>query len=608
MLLRSRIALIVAIAFAVLTLGLAGAGVLRERVADARYAAALAQSQDALWRKILEVRLARMEASAQRLSLQPALQDALERADRPALDSLLEPELQKLQAEGVATTVEVLDIDGLLIYAAGGPRRDTSVLDAGTIAQTLRQAGAARVVQQDQNRRFEALVALSFGRPDRVGAIVLASPLQPALDELRATLDAAVFVVNRRGRLVQGSDTALWDALHPEPRVRAEPVSIETTGTRTYTIVTQPMTDLLGRAIAFLVTMKDTTVEASQRSAITHLALGGIALFLVVVLVGLQLYLANAFQPLEGALAVLRALSQGDTSVTLDDTGGGDEIGRMAQAVTALREDVIASQRAERQREKQRRRQSAYLALRQELDIAGRMQQSILPTRFPRGPEFRMHALMRPQRDIGGDFYDVLALKNGQLGLVVADVSGKGIPAALFMAISRTVLRATALSGLSPAETLATANDILSVDNPAEMFVTLFYAIYDPPTGRLLYCNGGHNPPLIRRADGRVDELRGAGGIALGMMDGLPYDEAENHLAPGDTLLIYSDGVTEALNPAQEEFEMARLSGHLGANPETDPEALVRAIVAEVDRFAAGAIQADDITVLALHALPDEVG
>jgi len=248
-------------------------------------------------------------------------------------------------------------------------------------------------------------------------------------------------------------------------------------------------------------------------------------------------------------------------------------------------------------------RESMQLAgLRQELDIAASMQQSILPRHWPDDKAFALWGMMRSAKEVGGDFYDHFPLDDGRIGIVVADVSGKGVPAALFGMVSKTLLRATAARfGGRLGEAIVTVNNILCEDNDACIFVTVFYAVYDPASGSLAFVNAGHPPPLLVHADGSSEFLPMTGGTALGIMDGIPFTQKSVVLKPGETLLMYTDGVTEAMNPKDEEFTPARLPGLFDAQSTQDVRDAVNRIVAAVDVHAAGAPQSDDITCVALY-------
>ena len=240
------------------------------------------------------------------------------------------------------------------------------------------------------------------------------------------------------------------------------------------------------------------------------------------------------------------------------------------------------------------------IALQNELDVASNMQQAILPRQFPKQPTFEVFGNMEAARQVGGDFFDIINLEGGRVGLAIADVSGKGVPAALFMMSSRTLLKGAAIGHREPGDALAEVNNLLEADNDSAMFVTVFYAVYDPGTGTLTYANGGHNPPLVVHRDGSSSVLEPTGGIALGVAAGLPYEQAETHLEPGDIVVLYTDGVTEAMDPDNEEFGLERLQEVYAESPPTDAHRANDAAFEAVHAFAAGAPQSDDITCVTL--------
>ena len=239
------------------------------------------------------------------------------------------------------------------------------------------------------------------------------------------------------------------------------------------------------------------------------------------------------------------------------------------------------------------------VALQNELDVATTIQQSILPAEFPCTDQYSVFGSMESARNVGGDFYDVIPLEDGHVGLAIADVSDKGVPAALFMMSTRTLLKGTAISLREPGDVLTTVNDLLLEGNETAMFVTLLYAVFDPATGRLTYANGGHNPPLIVHADGTSTLLPQTGGIMLGVMGDFPFGQSTVTLERGETLVLYTDGVTEAMNEEEEEFGVDRLL-HIFNSHTGDPKAATEAIFAAVHQFAGDAQQSDDITCLTI--------
>ena len=247
------------------------------------------------------------------------------------------------------------------------------------------------------------------------------------------------------------------------------------------------------------------------------------------------------------------------------------------------------------------------VALARELDVAKRIQQSIVPKRvpaFPHRADIAIHGSMRAARSVGGDFYDYFFLDDHRLAFAIGDVTGKGVPAALFMAVSRTLLRATAARGFSPSECLASVNASLCAEDVGGMFVTCFYGVLDTRTGRIEMCNAGHNPPYVLRGNGAVEPTPQVGGFMLGMFAEAAYEATSIDLGPGDSLVLYTDGVTEAVNAAEEPYDEERLEATLQrlatAGPSVTTEQIVEGVMADVEQFASGAPQADDITLLVL--------
>ena len=238
-----------------------------------------------------------------------------------------------------------------------------------------------------------------------------------------------------------------------------------------------------------------------------------------------------------------------------------------------------------------------------ELEHAARIQRSILPADsppFPHRKDFELHAAMVPAREVGGDLFDYFLLDEDHLGFVVGDVSGKGVPAALFMAVTRTLLRATAEHQIGPGECFSYMNRALLEGNDDGMFVTLFYGILNTRNGDLEFANAGHNPPYIFSAGGKVRKLIEKSGPVLGIIPGGIYKTVSTRIEPGEGILLYTDGVTEAVNKSDEFFEESRLESYLAEHASEQAQSLVRGLHAEVKDFAKGVPQADDITILAL--------
>jgi serine phosphatase RsbU (regulator of sigma subunit)/predicted ester cyclase len=236
----------------------------------------------------------------------------------------------------------------------------------------------------------------------------------------------------------------------------------------------------------------------------------------------------------------------------------------------------------------------------QELRVARSIQQASLPKEVPQLEGWQISPLYQPAREVGGDFYDFLELKDGRLGIVVGDATGKGVPAALVMASARSMLRAVAqaLGSSSPADVLGRVNDALFIDIPANMFVTCFYAILDPESGHLVYANAGHDLPYLYR-NGDAEELR-ARGMPLGLMPGMSYEEKEIVLDAGEAALFYSDGLVEAHDPEGEMFGFPRLRALIAEHGEEG--SLGDFLLEELYTFTGeGWEQEDDITLLTLE-------
>lgn len=239
-----------------------------------------------------------------------------------------------------------------------------------------------------------------------------------------------------------------------------------------------------------------------------------------------------------------------------------------------------------------------------ELSVATQIQADMLPSifpAFPNHPEFDIYATMTPAKEVGGDFYDFFLVDEDHLCLVMADVSGKGVPAALFMVIAKTLLKNSAQTGMNPARILETVNNQLCEGNQAEMFVTTWLGILQLSTGRLVAANAGHEYPVCRRAGGDFALVKDRHGFVLAGMEGSRYREYTLDLAPGDRLFLYTDGVTEATDEHQQLYGTRRLLDALNRSRDADPRTLLQAVQADIHAFVGAADPFDDITMLALE-------
>ena len=245
--------------------------------------------------------------------------------------------------------------------------------------------------------------------------------------------------------------------------------------------------------------------------------------------------------------------------------------------------------------------QEAHRQIDEELDTARRLQAAILPQRFGSARDYTCSAMMLPARQLAGDFYDIIPIDERRLAILVADVSGKGVPAAFFMGISRTVLEQTARSSSDPIDCLRRANAILCGNNPLDLFVTVFLGVLDRPTGVFTFANAGHNPPLLLKADGHMAELPSQGAPPLGAFEDSPFVQRQMQLERGDTLVLYTDGITEAMDDRGELFGEDRLRQALEGGQGATPEGLLAQVTDAVRNFARGAPLSDDITCLILR-------
>lgn len=321
---------------------------------------------------------------------------------------------------------------------------------------------------------------------------------------------------------------------------------------------------------------------------------GFAGLFLIIVLIS-----AAVTRPIRALARTTAEIARGNLEIKLPLVKSHDEVGELSYAFdnmrVALKEYIAGLTEATAARER----------LESELKIARTIQMSFLPKHFPPFPEqaeFDLFARLEPAKQVGGDLYDFFLLDDQHLFFSIGDVADKGVPAALFMAVTKTLMKGIAMQGgQDPASVLEHVNLELCKENDSMMFVTVFCAMLNFRTGELVYSNAGHNPPLIRRAGGRPDDLPLPKGIILGTIEEARYTTASLTLHAGDTLVLYTDGVTEAMNPSQDLYSLERLRETVTGVSDQDPKTMVDAIFQSVHAYASGAPQSDDITVLTLH-------
>jgi sigma-B regulation protein RsbU (phosphoserine phosphatase) len=329
------------------------------------------------------------------------------------------------------------------------------------------------------------------------------------------------------------------------------------------------------------------------------LGTGGFFLIMLVII----LISGKITKPLRALARSADQIASGDLDTRIIQPETRDEIGLLALSFARMQQSLkeYIKNLTETTAAKER--------IESELNIASEIQMGILPKisppPFPMRPEFELFASIRPAREVGGDLYDFFMIDDQHLCFTVGDVSGKGVPAALFMAITQTLIKTQvkAQAQRSSAATLTQVNNDLSRDNPSMMFVTIFLGILNISTGELEYCNGGHNPPYLLEpgeAD-PIQELPTTEGMAMGVMADFNFTAKRTTLAPGTALFVFTDGVTEAMNARNELFTEARLENILTPLTELPVREIAEQVLQEIDSFSSGIPQSDDITMLTIR-------
>ena len=658
MLLRTRLLLVFALAAGVLLASLGMAVVAWRAQQQGRFDQLVLDTQTIAWRRFEATAVERLAAAAAAVAANPDLVRALSRDDPAAVRTSVAPGLGLVQ-------LDACDSGGRIIYTSSLTLAQELQLDAAGIHRVLTDGEPVTGLMPTGPDAFSVVAAVPVRRGARViGGVTLGMPVNTGLAELSQGLGREVALVDLRGRAVGGNGAALYNAMDPElPLRRAGSIELTQLG-HGYRIAAIPALGHDGRQVGSFVTLQDVTAErALERHWM--LALAGAALLVVAgILAALFAHLRRSFAPLAEAVEVLTALSRGDTSVRVH-TQQLDEAGQIAEGVERLRSEMLNLQvlREERQCERwrqekiirdelhalagslgendrrdilsdletalsndddaeggnqlavlgfvmgrlsarirdQQQAEQAFAALQQELEIARRMQLSVLPRQFPQRADVSLASFILPAQEVGGDFYDYFPLDDERIGVVIADVSGKGVPAAFFMAICRTLLKASARFQGSPAATLARVNSLLAAQNEEMMFVTLFYGILEPDSGRFVYANGGHNMPVLL-SGGDARRLPPTRGMALAVDPDAQFTEGCVLLQAGDVLFLYTDGITEARSPDGALFGEPALRATLtGTAPDASADAYQAQVFEAIQQFMRGAPQADDITCVTLR-------
>ena len=362
--------------------------------------------------------------------------------------------------------------------------------------------------------------------------------------------------------------------------------------------VVMPVEEIVAPALAtkskIIAATEDTSEHVNREMRRMQKIFGGVFIALILVVSGLSVSLARIItNPVRALKRGSEALGQGDLDYTVE-VKTGDEFEELAESFNQMASDLKTHMDELRRTTAEKERMA------KELEIAKGIQQSFLPDSVPEIPGIDLAALNLPALEVGGDFYDFIPITTDRWGLAIADVSGKGVPAALFMALSRTLIRASTARNPATVNAIKQANSLICADSKTSMFVTLFYAILDANKMTLTYVNAGHNPPLLFRSGATDIALLEAKGIALGVIEQVDLDEVELELKRGDTVVLYTDGVTEALNEAGEEFGSARLMAVVRAQSGASARELITQIRDAIGAFTGNQPQFDDITLMVL--------
>ena len=343
-------------------------------------------------------------------------------------------------------------------------------------------------------------------------------------------------------------------------------------------------------------TITTQTIRATLITVASMLALMAISLILLFYFV---------LRPLKKVQQNIRLYKRTKDSSKVRAIKSRNEIGQLSDDVVSLAQELdnyverIESITAEKER------------MGTELELASRIQNNTLPNTFPPFPdrhEFELYASMDPAREVSGDFYDFFMVDDDHLALLIADVSGKGVPAALFMMVSMILIHNAVMNERDPARALETVNDQICARNPEEMFVSVWLGVLEISTGRMTVVDAGHEFPLIRRRNGKFELVKDEHGFVIGGLEGMTFDSYEMKLEPGSSLFLYTDGVPEATNARRELFSVKRLVSALNRDPDASPEQLLSNVRQDVDDFVQDAEQFDDLTMLGFKYLGPQNG
>ena len=348
----------------------------------------------------------------------------------------------------------------------------------------------------------------------------------------------------------------------------------------------------------FLRLVRDRTQSAIREEKQNRLVYGGFAVLILVSVVLLLWFFNRSLRPLTDLIAALQALARHDFDYRIPHTNRRDELGALARGLTDFRASLVDRERL--------------VLLKEQMEFAAQIQRSILPSHFDVADFASIDAITLPAEDVGGDFFDMFALANGDVGIVVADVADKGMGSALFGALASSLIRATARLYSDPGRVLGSVNRQLCERNDADLFVTLFYGVLARDTGRLIYSNAGHEPPLCMRRDDngvvKVERTPTTHGLPLGLVSDAHFESRSLELSAQDNLVLFTDGITEAENTDNRLFSAAALNELLVQQTDSAPSEIIRNVMNNVKSFTGEQPQSDDITLMVVRyeGVPDQ--
>ncbi|MFC1910115.1 PP2C family protein-serine/threonine phosphatase [Chloroflexota bacterium] len=427
---------------------------------------------------------------------------------------------------------------------------------------------------------------------------------QRLVDELTGQANvAAIRILNSRQQVIASSSNPVRgigeNYSEGDVRLVAKAISSQETVSATEGNVLHIATPILDNSgnvqMTIMVYLTTENVQAAIRESILRTVL--VSLVVIVVGIIISFVLSNGItRPVRKLTDAVQIMGQGDLSHRVE-VKSRDEVGVLARSFNKMADDLKSYL------EDLRRTTAEKERMQKEMEIGKGIQQSFLPDSPPDVDGFDIAALNTPALEVGGDFFDFIPISLEKWGLVIADVSGKGVPAALFMALSRTLIRAYTKGNPTISETILRANNMIAEGDRANMFVTLFYGVLDSKRKTLTYVNAGHNPPMVLGGTEGGIVILSAKGLALGVMQDITLEEKEIQLHKGETLLLYTDGVTEAVNRENEQFGPPRLAKLVEDNHNLSAQELIKRVEQEVITFSQGQPQFDDLTLMVVKVL-----